>query len=360
MSQTGNPDVASLTSYAGKYKNELITKMYSGLTVTQDVAFEENVENQMTLTELELNVQAREFSSTEEIDSDTGFKYTPRVLTVNQFKLEMRVDPTKYRRTYLQQVRSGVLDKSIPYAQFHNEMLAMELGQQINTQVAYYGIDSAGIAAWASGSTYAIGDKVKLANANGVLHKWIAIAATTAGQSPLTHPAKWKNITTECIAEGFKSRILSGISNSDITQTSFGSNMSASNGVAYVENLMAAVSTPVYNSGVNVYMSRKSLKKYNDDYREKYGKYTGKMMGKYQTVDDNEKVLLVPAEWMMDSKRIIVCRPSKLVVGTNKLSDFNNVVTSNDQLWTYKQGNTGLFGTQIESFNEMVINDEEA
>lgn len=50
--------------------------------------------------------------------------------------------------------------------------------------------------AWATGSTYAIGDRVYFASGGGDYRGdfWECAASTTAGQSPSTHPAKWARV----------------------------------------------------------------------------------------------------------------------------------------------------------------------
>lgn len=303
-------DLSAITSYIGKVKKELIVTLVNGLDVAKDVTVWPGMKDKVLLPKLTVDGIAKPFSSTFTGTADK-LVYTDREFQVQKGKGELLLDPNEYKQSYFSEMlEAGTGDKKkIPFAKFTMQKVIESFGNELNTSTVYLGEHDA------SGSGAAD------------------------------------------IADGFGTQLAALITASKVTPTATGA-ISNSNAVAAFETLYKALPLPYKNVNTLAYCSFDVFYKYLEDYRSKYGTHTAgdDFMQMYIKLS-GKRCKLHPVSWMGNSQRIIITPKANMIMGTDLLSDFNDIRTL-ERMYTLEMSIAMTIGFTFQDLNAMVVNDQ--
>lgn len=350
-----SPDIAGLAAYAGKYEKSIFSKLFNALDAVNDLTLIENVKNKMKMTKLRAGDGARPFSATFEA-TDDDLIYTEQDLEVALAKRDIRIEPSKYRATWMSEsMKEGVNALDIPFAAYVWEQVMIELAAEINDKTIYFGFDKSTATAYSAATAYAVGAYITFV-VGAVTHYYKALAITVAGENPTTTPAKWQRVNAEAICVGLKTRIAAGVTASTIGVEATGAIVTAT-ALAQHRAMYRSMPVAYRQMGVTIYESFSNFDKLVDDYEDKVGKFTTSEAGLLYLPGTDRKCIIKPATWMGSSGRLI-CTPKKnLLIGTDKLSDMNKINTE-PHLRTLDGGIDFALGTQIRDHEAIRVNDQ--
>jgi hypothetical protein len=347
--------------------------MINMLDAVNDMMFYPNIKNKLRIGKLNVADGVRPFSSSEEFQSN-DLQYTDRFIEVQPAKRELLIDTEVYRTTYLSEVLTpgtGAKKKEIPYAQFTWREVFKAMWAEINDKTVFDGFDKADAVAYSEAATYNVGDYVTFTQ-SGVSHWWKCLTNTAAGEDPTDTPAKWQKTTAEAITTGFAKLIADEITATNLTAESIGA-IDATAGVAKGAFLEMFRSMPqVYQKyGIVINCSFTDFDFLTDDL-ESITKYTRDDVtatdaANYRVLPNtNGRCIVKPATWI--TGRRLIAGPAKkvnsqwknqaLILGTDLLSDMNQISMKDTELWTLKAGIKFLLGFQIANLEEIRVNDQ--
>lgn len=263
----------------------------------------------MKLTKLKVLAGAKPFTDVFEAAGD-ALEYSGRDLVVRMGKRELLISPTKYRQSWMSEVmKPGVNPEDIPFAEYVWNQVMLELAAEINDSTAYNGVYNA--------------------------------AGATAAD----------------IATGFAKLIADEITATNLVPVVTGA-ITNTNAVSKFEQMWKSLPVTYRKAGANLYCSFNSYDKYQEDYREKYGKYMEVPDGGYGYIDgSSRKGVLKPVTWMNTSSRLITTPKENLLLGCDLLSDLNKINTV-PALWTMQVGIAFGIGFQIRDLEAIKVNDQ--
>lgn len=197
MATTTQSDISQIQNYAGTYERKIIMQILNGLDVAQDLSLRRNLTAPINLPKYSAEDGFRPVdTSIEEPDGSAG-KFGIRKLIPRVGMKILKIIPEEFRGTYL----SEGLDpnaKELPggFAQYFWDAQTKKLASEINNN-CYFGVDSFDITAFDPAVAYAVDAKVQFEKS---FYK--VVSATTAGQTPTTHAAKFKKINNASVAKG--------------------------------------------------------------------------------------------------------------------------------------------------------------
>jgi len=352
-----SPDITALAAYAGLYEKQLFSTLVNELDAVTDLTLIQDVKNKLNMTKLRAGNGARPYSvGTTARAGDLA--YTGRVLEVTQGKRDLEVEPLKYRSTWMSEVmRPGVNPDDMPFAAYVWAQVMKELAAEINDKTVYFGFDKATAAAYAGGTAYAVGDYMIYTAADGFDDYWKCISATTAGQTPVTHPAKWLQVNAEAISVGFGVRLAAAITAGlPIAPVATGA---LTNTTAYDQftSVWRALPIAYRKAGATIFAGWNSTDLLADDFETRVTKYTetDPATGKVYLSKTNRKCQIIPATWMGSSGRLICTPKENMLIGTDRISDLNKINTF-QKLRTMEAGIDFVIGTQIRDLSALVVN----
>jgi hypothetical protein len=307
------PDTSALSAYAGKYEKQLFATLRQALTIFNDITLIPGIKNRLKLTKLTVKKGVRGYR--EEFDSaDDDLSYSGRDLDVELLKRDIKINPLKYRSTWMSEVmRPGVNPDDIPFAQFTNEQIMAAIAEEINND-SYLAVK---------------GDMSTLAKSFDGLGTLIA-----------------KAITAETAVAGSG---LVPVATGIITNT---------NAVAKFEIMTKAMPVQFRQAGFEHRVSMDLSDKYNEDYRERYKKYVSMNEDGSFFIDNTaKKVKIVPCSWMGNSQRIISTPKVNLLAGVDALGDQDKIHTD-VELEIIKYRILFALGFQIRDLAAMRVNDQ--
>lgn len=351
------PTLAGLAAYAGAYEKQLFSTLVNALDAVTDLTVYLNVKNKLNLTKLKAGKGARPYSvSTTARPGD--LKYTGRVLEVSMGKRDMEIEPMQYRDTWQSEVmKPGVNADDIPFEGYVMDQIVTEFAAEINDKTVYFGFDKSLAAAFDTGKAYSPGEYMLFNAADGFTDYYLCLTSTTANQTPVSHAVKWQEVNAEAITVGFAVRIAYAISNEGLVPVVTGA-ISNTNAVAKVELVARSMPVAFQKAGFTVFISYDVWWKYQDDYRERYGKQIQINKDGFFDIDAFAgKVKLKPCTWMGASQRIIATPKENLIIGTDQLSDANKI-DSFVKLRTMELGINLDICTQIRDLEAIKVNDQ--
>lgn len=314
MGLTSAIDVSVLTTYAEKNQMGIISSLVNALDIKNDVMVHPGVKNKIPMTKLKIGNGLRPFSST--VEWKTGdAQYSNRFLEVKLAKREMFLNPADYQSTYLaweMEAGSGSNKRSLPYEQHFWDQVGKGIARELNDETAFHGFDGSATADYNAGTAYSVGNQMKYAstsnNPNAAKDWWECIVATSAGQTPDSHPSKWQNVTARAVAIGLKTRIATGISGSEISPVATGA-ITSTAGVAITafKKLYRSFDPAYKNNGIIISASYTDFEFLLDDLSDKYKAVKDNVDAKGYLVlpDTDNKCVIKPASWLGSSRRLI-------------------------------------------------------
>lgn len=348
-----SPDLSAISSYAGKYANKLHRRLMTGLDIVKDITPVFNVKHALTMANLVIKNGPKPYTGKFEANDD-DISYNDRTLTVEKFQRDIEVEPSKYRTTYLSQDRSageGANNMSIPYAQFTMEAIIDENASALNNQTAFNGIGKAGFEDFDSGEAYAVGTFLKH---NNKYYK--VVTATSAGETPVTHPAKFTDASALAIAVGLGTHLKNGRSSGDIANISTTGAITSSDAYGQFEKVWRKWDETYRQRGGIIYCSQNSHDALLDDIESKVSKHTVLDLGITYLPKTNKKCEVRPVSWMSGSNMLVCTTKENLMYGTDLASDLN-VIRVIPKMYTLELGITGVIGFQYQDGGIISIND---
>lgn len=351
-------DVSALAAFPGEYEDKLFSTLINSMDIAQDIMVIPNVKKKLNLTKLKVKKGARPFSSTHE--PDTGdLVYTPRVLEVKPGKRDLLIDPEDYRATWMaSQIGSAASKKQIPFEQYVWAEVMKSLGAEINDETAYFGLDLSALTVlvYSGAATYTVGEYITF----GSPTRWYrCVTNTAAAESPITHPAKWLDVTAIVIAKGLGTIIAEEISGAAISVTATGAITDGATAKAAFKKIFRAHSDAYKNSGLITYCSFTDYEFLLDGLSEntKYTKEDASPSGNLYLPETGRKNEIKPVTWMNGSRRLICTPKENLIMGTDLLSDMNDITVIED-VYTLKTGIKFVLGWQIRDLEALKIGDQ--
>lgn len=358
ITASASPLIA-LSAFSGEYKDELFSTLINGMKISEDVTVEYDVKTKITFTKLKVSDGARPFSSTEELEGDE-LQYTGIELEVLPGKRELSIDVKKYLNSWMQRKKNITgaqqSENDIPFAEYTWNEVIKQLATEINDQTAYFGFDKTTVVAWESGVKNP-GDLVTHP-VNGVTNFYEVVTTTLAAESPSTTPLKYKKVNARAIAPGLGFHLAALITAGDVVPTTTGA-LNASNAYEKLWLMWNDVSEPYKEAGVKCYLSRNSYEYFVKNYEQEVGKYTLADGSTRATLPGTDgKCEFVIASWMAGSGRVIMTPKDNVYMGTNEMSDFNEIEVVKSTLWIIKAGISFVVGFKFRDAEAIWCNDQ--
>jgi hypothetical protein len=373
-----NPNVTAIAQYAAKHSKALIITLITSMAIANDIAVYGDVKDEFNLPRLTISDGARPYSSTTEFGDGTvsDLVYDERILEVKKGKRETQIDVEEYRTTYLRDMLpmgsgSDTINQAhIPFAQYTMEAFVKKLASELNNKTAYFGFDKTDAVAFDNGDAYAVNDYVTF-TVKGRTEWFKCVTITTAGQTPLTHPAKWTNVTANAITKGLKYHIDEALTAGDITAVTTGAISSGSTAKTAFLKLYRSAPDAYKEVPMVIHCSYTDYEWYLDGI-EDVTKYTrddaSKTLtakGYFPLINSNGMCWIKPCSWLSGSRRLIMeeldmatMRGKNLAMGTDSLSDLNKIAVEKHSLWLLDVGISFLLGFQISDVNALWVGDQ--
>lgn len=366
-------DVTAVTAYADEHKRPIIASLVNGLDIAKDILVIPNVKNKIALTKLTIGNGFRPYSATPEFKTG-DVQFSDRYLETKSGKREFNIDVRDFKQKHLAWRtspgnRASKTFQDMDFAPFVWAEIVKGLQREINDETAYFGFDSSATPTFSGAATYAANLYVKYTQ-NSVLEYFqnVSGGTTTAGESPDTAPAKWRNVTARAVVPGLKSYIDAAIT-AGFAVTSTGVINSNASAVAAFKELFRSMPTPHKQTGVVINCSFTDAE-WLVDGMEDVTKYTMPDVsgmienGLIPIPGTNRKGWAKPATWLGDSRRLIA-QPlvpgtgmgANLVMGTDLLSDANDI-NHVPALWTTQSGILFDLGFQIQDLTALRLGDQ--
>lgn len=303
------PTVSSLAAYGGKYEKKVFSTLRNELDLLKDTTVIPGIKNSLNLTKLTVASGTRAYR--EQFDAADGdLDYTPRKLSVELLKRDIQINPLKYRETWMSELmKPGVNPQDLPFAQYVFDEIAKKVAQEVN--------DGSYLAVKGAGNSVAT-----TVDGFGTI-----IAGLLTGQTPA------------------KTAIATGA-------------ITASNAVSKFEQMMKSMPVVYRNAGFDIFCSYANWDNYQEDYRDKYGKYLETNKDGFFYIDSTKrKVKIVPATWMNSSGRLIATPKENIVTGVDAIGDMDKIHTD-VELELLKLRILFAIGFQIRDLDALQVNDQ--
>lgn len=315
------------------------------------------LKNKQTLHKIIVNKGAKPYTGTHKAKSDIVF--LPRTIEMEDCQRDLNIDPKKYRPTFLAEMRGkgeGANNMTIPFAQYVNETVLLELANEVNNDTLYHGVGKAAFAAYSALTVYVAGNKVTYTQ-DGELRYFECVSTTVAGQNPDTHPAKWMWVGAKALTKGFGKIIADEIVAGNLTPEVTGATTS-SNAYENFTKVWRGMDERIKSQGGVILSSYTNYEYLMDDYENKIKKNFEEVNGVTYLAKTDRKCIIQPWSPMAGSNRLIGTGFKNLVIGTDDLNDMNTIKTI-ENMYDLDMGITWVMGLQIRDLEALNINDQE-
>jgi len=355
-----DPILSLLAAYPGEYRQQLISELYNALRFDQEgITVIPGVKNKLNLHKFLVEDGAKPYTGNFVAKDDLSF--VPRVLEVEPVQRDLLVEPKKYLPTFMAKMRrkgEDAKNMDIPFAEFMWNAVLKSLSTEINLNTVYRGVGKAAFAAYGAGTVYNPGDLITFTQ-NGELRYFENVTVTVAGQSPDTHPAKWKWAGARAVTKGLGKIIGDEITALNVAPVVTGA-VSAAN--AYDKTMLVYRSLPepikMGEAGqALVYQSMTDYEFTMDHYESSVSKNFETINGITYLAKTEKRCGLKPVSWLSGSRRMIASVEGNLVAGTDEFSDMN-VIKTIEQMYKIEAGITFVLGMQIQDLEVLKVSDQ--
>lgn len=369
-------DVTGLEAYIQKYPSQLLYTLLTGFTAANDIMVMPNVKGSQVIGRMDPSKGLRPFSSDEEFG--TKLTYSDRKLETDYGKYELKINLHDYKQTYLADMLaagdSATKDpkQKIPFFQWTLQRIIESVQTEFDTQTVFHGFDKSDATAWLVGTSYTTGDFVT-AMRDGVQYYFQAVQNST-GEDPATDTTEtyWKDVTARAICPGIEYRLLEDITNSLISPLTTGAISTAQD--AYDAMIELWRSTPdayrtkkmmvLHVSHTDFDLLMDHLESITKNFREDVSE--GKSLAYVYLPKTSKRVIVKPAVWLNESRRMILqpaspsnrFKGSNIWMGTELVSDMNEISMKAPELWRVKFGLKFAAGFQIANPDEIWVTDQ--
>tara|TARA_R110002096_G_scaffold129211_7_gene277918 strand:+ start:1475 stop:2638 length:1164 start_codon:yes stop_codon:yes gene_type:complete len=349
-------DIDAIAKWAGKYDRKMVMQMLNGLDVFKDLKVDRNVSRQgKLLPKFTAEAGMRPLDTGVDRNNRKERTLAGRMLYVNDCMKLFNIVPEEARESFLSDmIAPGA--KELPFAQWFWQREMEKLASEINDNF-YLSEDHSDAAAWVAGDTYTAGDYMKFTDDN----YYKCVTNTSAGESPITHAAKWLEVNGIVCFDGPAKIIADALTASEITATTTGA-LTAANALEKVELVYNDMTTAHRKKGGIIHLSPDSFRFYLKHEQSVFGNTNTPESGdgrKY-VYGSGKKWEIKEASWMETSGRIIVnvqgenLIPGTTIVGERGPSLGKMVPTVHGYLTSAKW----LLGFQVADLECLYVNDQ--
>jgi hypothetical protein len=345
---------SALNAFVGGRDTQLFSTLLKGMNWWEVYGKRTGVKNTMEMTRLKISDGLRPYNTTKNTGNSTQ-TFSGTLLSVAPWDRDFDFDPREYFETWMAEFQG---DKNRPpfqaylYAQY-----AKALQHEITDKVAYWGLGTAAYPAYNSGTAYtANSDSAGLMKfTDGKYYK--CITTTTAGQTPVTHPAKWVVDNARAVVKGVGKQIADLITAAtELVPVTTGTPTSSN---AFDKALAVYRSMPEQfksqemelhvgmGQAENIVDQLSTLNQYNIKALEDLPLTLPKTNGKLKIkIMDN----------MTGSNRMIITVPQNIIAAVNNTSDTTSIKFV-DQLKTIEGTFNGTLGFAVRDPLALFVND---
>lgn len=350
-------DITAIQGYIHKQDKVLINQMLNGLDLVKDLPVIRDVREPRDLNKMTVDDGARPLN----LDIETakgGREWTKRVLTPQSGMKIIKMIPEEVRQSFM----SEMLDpnaKEMPFGQWVWTQEFAKLASEINDNF-YFSRKGGTVSAFNPASVYAPGARVYF---NDIIYEMIAVADTTAGQSPATHSAKWADVDNKVITTGPDQLIKTAIATEGLLTSTTGT-FDDTDGYEYAHEIWGNIPERHKNRGMVTYCSFDSAQDIATQQNKLFG--SGVSIagvdveeGKpFYLRNTNKRNLIKPVSWMVGSRRLITTIEGNLVIGLNQASDMQKVGKVVETLHGYRAIIKWMLGCQFRDLEVLYVNDQ--
>lgn len=329
-------DIAAIEGYAGKYYQKIIRKIMAKLDIATDVKLLRNVTAPRNLWGFDATEGLRPLDYNVEDTNKSNGSFNVRKLVPEIAMRIIKIIPEELRDTFFSEVLSeNATDLPSEFAEYFWDQIVKTIYAELNNN-SYFGVSPDSILSFNPATVYTAGQRMKF-SAPGVegVEYFEAVSTTTAGDTPVSASAKWKNVNNKCLAEGFGTIIAKEITANNLKNVTVTGAITVANALQKIDgDMWDAIPDEVKDAGVKIYMSKatyakrvkalRALKDAGSSFSD--SEYED---SKREILDSEGKGVIVPVSWMRGSGRVIFTIDDNLVMGTNQLpgeSPFGNFV----------------------------------
>lgn len=358
-------DISALAAFAGTYQQALFSKLYNSFDAVNDLMFWPGVKNTEKMTKLSIGHGAKPYTGNFK-PKNGDLQYTGLDLTVQPWQRDLQIKPSDYRNSFMAANRGkgeNPNNKTIPFASFVWDTVIKALAAGINDNSVYFGVGIAAFAAYNPATVYHANDKIAFTGADSEINYFRCNATTTAGQSPLTTPAKWDDWNNQALFVGYGAILAAlvtlGKAAGGLDPFVTGVIDSAADAYAIQKGLWRSLPIAAQQKGGVIYQSFLDSYFLSDSYEDKVSKYTelDVSTGTMYLAGTFRKCIIKPVTWMTGSRRLIATTADNMILATDELSDMNNIATE-EHIYTLDAGLSGVLGVQVKDPSNMVVSDQ--
>ncbi len=361
-----NPTLDALTAYAGTHEKKLMGQLYKELMLqAEGIMVMPGIKGKHKLPRLRVGRGLKPYTG-KFASADDQFKYSDREIEVERAQRDLEIDPEKYRLTYLAQYQTASAGSNankegqIPFAPYTWGEFMKENASEV-VDLLYWGRGKAAFASFNPASTYSVGALVKISLTIGGKAEdnyFRCKTATSAGESPITHPAKWENVNYLAITKGFRPRITEAISNEGFDQIVSTGAITSADAYSQFTAVFRGQDEIVKRQGAVIYCAQNSYEKLLDSIETTVTKNFELINNIAFLPKTDNKCRIQPVSWMAGSNALLCTPANNFRLGTDQLDDMNKL-TNIPQHYTLETSLSFLIGTQIADLDVLVINDQE-
>lgn len=324
---TARENIVAIQTYAGQYEKAIIGEMLTGMDIAQDIDVIYNLTSPRILPRLKVNGGIRPNNTNITGPKNTQRTWTERTISPKRGMKIWSIVPDDLEKTWLSEMlMPNALD--LPMAAWVWTKEAEKISSEINESVfdSKYRGDAI---AYNAATAYAV-DTYMLFTDNVI---YSCVTLTTAGQTPLTHPAKWLDVDAKSICNGPGTVIKDAITASELTNVVATGAITSANAWDKINTMFDALEPAHRNKGGVVHVSQDVFNKFIEAKAAEYpNTWTPDMADLPQYIyKSGKKWQFIARTWMNSSQRIIfetrVGGKGTLTMGINKLDDTNNIKT---------------------------------
>lgn len=360
-------EITAIQNYAGKHAPAIVRSITEALTVMDDLYVIRDLTSPRNLWNFKANKGLRPLDISVENTSKLQGKFGERKITPELAMKFLKVVPEELRKTFLSEgLDPKARDFPPTFAQYFWQEQGKSIAEEINANV-FDAVSSETVLDFNPATAYAVGDRVKFTlNSVDGTEYFRCVTITTAGQTPLTHPAKWENANAECIVKGLGTLIKKERTDGNLAGNVISTGaITNSNALDKIDVAMwDAIPDKVKNSpgGVTFYVSSNIYQKRVKALRALKGGgqfYTEEDIKelKPQIQDSDGKGKIKSCSWMNSSQLVIATVDKNLTMGVNQVADSST-------FGPFIQGHHGyttlmkmILAFQVQSLEALYVND---
>jgi hypothetical protein len=349
-------DISLIKGYIHKQDKNLINQMLNGLDIAQDLYSLKNIREPRDLNKMTVDKGIRRLNT--EIDTAKGGrKWSRRTLYPRSAMKILKFVPEDLRETFM----SDMLDPNAKQVPFHVWVMQQEMAKiasEIND--SFYLNERKGEADdFDPLVVYAEGDLVYFQEV-----VFECKAETTAGQSPLTHAAKWEDADLETLFDGPHAILKKAVAEEGLTFSGTGGSYDEETAYDAFLDVWDPIPEAQKNGRLITFCSLDAAKDLVLDLNRRFG--TGVGIGNADLDEGKNFVLkgtggrntIKPVTWMGGSKRIITTQWKNAVLGMNQVSDTQKIGKVVDTLHGYRAILKFMIAFQFADLEKLHINDQ--